>query len=55
MMNDELIQKFLQNGGKIQVIPPAAPRKEEITFRNNKMSMFNIGHQKSMLRGIYSK
>lgn len=52
--NQELINKFLQNGGQIQVIPAAAPRKEEKTFRNNKLSMFNIGRQKSVLRGIYS-
>ena len=52
--NKELINKFLQNGGQIQVIAPAAPRKEEKTFRNNKLTMFNIGRQKSLLRGIYS-
>jgi hypothetical protein len=44
------------NGVKVTVLPMAAPRAGEKTFRNNKYSVYNQGHQASALgaRGFKS-
>ena len=47
------ILNFLNEGGTVKVCKAAKPRKSEVTFRNNKYTVFNMGHQKACIRGFF--
>ena len=53
-MHSDDIKQFLEAGGKVIVGKYKKPRKEEKTFRNNKFSVYNMGHQKSVMTGFCS-
>ena len=46
------ILNFLNEGGNVKVCKAAKPRKSEVTFRNNKYTVYNMGHQKACGRGF---
>jgi hypothetical protein len=46
------ILNFLNEGGAVKVCKASKPRKSEVTFRNNKYTIFNMGHQKACGRGF---
>lgn len=45
MNTDLLVLSYLENGGCITVGEYRKPRKEELTFRNDKGSTYNIGRK----------
>ena len=45
------ILSFIEQGGTITVGKARKIRKCQ-TFRNNKFSVYNIGHQKAVMRGF---
>ena len=45
------ILSFIEQGGVVKVGKPRKVRKCQ-TFRNNKFSVYNIGHQKAVLKGF---
>jgi hypothetical protein len=47
-----LFLNFLNEGGAVKVCKASKPRKSEVTFRNNKYTIFNMGHQKACGRGF---
>lgn len=57
MDTDKLILEYFERGGCIKVGQYRKPRKEELTFRNDRGSAFNVGRKALTLRqkGISSK
>ena len=45
------ILSFIEQGGNIKVGKPRKVRKCQ-TFRNNKFSVYNMGHQKAVMKGF---
>jgi hypothetical protein len=50
MDTDLLILAYLESGGCITVAEYRKPRKEELTFRNDKGSTYNIGRKAATLQ-----
>ena len=50
MDTDLLVLAYLESGGCITVAQYCKPRKEELTFRNDKGSTFNIGRKAMTLQ-----
>ena len=46
------ILAFIENGGTIVVAKVSSKVRKCQTFRNNKYTVYNIGHQKSCARGF---
>ena len=57
MDTDTLILAYLESGGCITVGVYHKPRKEELTFRNDRGSAYNVGRKAVTLRnqGVTSK
>jgi hypothetical protein len=51
----KLIEEFISNGGKVKRGKLHKPRNDEKSFRNNRSSVFNRGHQRSKLRHSFSQ
>ena len=45
------ILSFIEQGGVVKVGKTRAVRKCQ-TFRNNKFSVYNMGHQKAVMKGF---
>jgi hypothetical protein len=45
----ELAEAYANFDGPVVEAPMASPRPAEKTFRNNKYSIFNMGHQATVL------
>jgi len=53
MDTDHLVLAYLESGGCITVGQDCKPRKEELTFRNDKGSTYNIGRKAAKLQSKF--
>jgi hypothetical protein len=49
---DLLVLEYLEKGGKIKIGKYYKPKKEELTFRNDRGSVYNAGRKQITLRRL---